>query len=201
MKTKLLSRFSRILASLASIWLLSTAIGYTGNVSYTYDPAGRLTKAVFAADKAIIYTYNSAGNLLQRSIGPDQETDSNGDGIPDSWYLQYGLDPHDPDIANIDSDDDGFTNQEEFLLGTDPTDPDSTFKVLPNPAADGGGVTVQWLSVVGKTYRLQFRNSLAEESDWTSIPGDIVALGPVTSRIDGAATGQNTRFYRVLLVP
>jgi len=37
-------------------------------ISYTYDDAGRLTRADYGADKSIVYTYDSNGNLLQRAI-------------------------------------------------------------------------------------------------------------------------------------
>ena len=65
--------------------------------------------------------FDSAGN---RGIsGTDtvlvQTTDTNGDGIPDQWALQYGFGIND-DIANLQSDDDGLTNLEEFLSGTNP---------------------------------------------------------------------------------
>ena len=50
--------------------------------------------------------------------------DSDNDGMPDSWEIQYGLDPNNDD-AGIDSDDDGFTNLEEYRARTDPKDPDS----------------------------------------------------------------------------
>lgn len=48
--------------------------------------------------------------------------DTDGDGMPDEWEVQYGLDPKDPADANKDKDEDGFTNLEEFLAKTDPTD-------------------------------------------------------------------------------
>lgn len=169
-----------------------------GSLAFSYDPAGRLTKAVFAEDKAIHYSYNSAGNLLQRHIGPDAEPDSNGDGIPDSWYSQYGLDPNDPNIANVDSDDDGLTNGQEYLLGTNPIDATSTFKVLPNPATSGGGVTVHWLSVPGKTYRLQYKENVNDLA-WTDVPGDVTASGATASKVDSTAPATR-RFYQVRLV-
>lgn len=48
--------------------------------------------------------------------------DSDGDGMPDEWEIQYGLDPKDPSNANKDTDGDGFTDLEEYLAKTDPTD-------------------------------------------------------------------------------
>lgn len=52
---------------------------------------------------------------------PDDEPDSDDDGLPDDWEDEY--DVEDPEE---DSDDDGYTNRDEFLNGTDPTDSEDT---------------------------------------------------------------------------
>lgn len=51
--------------------------------------------------------------------------DSDGDGMPDVWERQYGLDPQNDRDADEDADGDGFANIEEFEAKTDPTDPKS----------------------------------------------------------------------------
>ncbi len=55
-----------------------------------------------------------------------------GDGMPDSWEIQNGLDPYRYD-AHLDADGDGWSNYAEFQAGTDPTDPDSH----PTPSVSG----------------------------------------------------------------
>ena len=54
-----------------------------------------------------------------------------GDGVPLSWELQYGLDPQRFDGLD-DADDDGWSNYAEFMAGTDPTNADK----FPEPALD-----------------------------------------------------------------
>jgi hypothetical protein len=57
--------------------------------------------------------------------------DADGDGLLDSWELQFFGDLSQEAAGDFDSD--GFTNLEEFSAGTDPTD--SMNK--PNPPHDG----------------------------------------------------------------
>lgn len=54
-----------------------------------------------------------------------RERSSAGDGIPDGWKEEYGLDILSRDLAGADLDGDGFTVYEEWQSKTDPTDPKS----------------------------------------------------------------------------
>jgi len=46
--------------------------------------------------------------------------DSDLDGMPDEWELQYGLNPNDPSDANGDINGDGYTNIEKYINGINP---------------------------------------------------------------------------------
>lgn len=48
-------------------------------------------------------------------------TDSDHDGMPDTWEKKFGLKWNDPSDGAKDTDEDGYTNVEECLNGTDPT--------------------------------------------------------------------------------
>ncbi len=52
-------------------------------------------------------------------------SDSDKDGIPDSWEENYGLDPNNPLDALLDGDNDFLTNLEEYQSACIPNDPDS----------------------------------------------------------------------------
>ncbi len=71
-------------------------------------------------------------------IGDQATGDLDGDGMPDSWEIQYGLNIYDSSDANDDPDNDGATNLEEYLAGTDPlrneNSSDEDAAVLPDAA-------------------------------------------------------------------
>jgi len=48
-------------------------------------------------------------------------TDTDHDGMPDTWEDKFGFDTSDSDDTTKDKDSDGYTNLEEYLNGTDPT--------------------------------------------------------------------------------
>ncbi len=47
-------------------------------------------------------------------------TDSDNDGMPNSWETLYGFNPNDANDQDDDPDGDGYTNIEEYINGTDP---------------------------------------------------------------------------------
>lgn len=69
----------------------------------------------------------------------DSSTDSDGDLMPDSWELQYGLNRHSAAVLgtalseqSLDLDEDGLDNLREFQLGGDPLDPDTDDDCIPD---------------------------------------------------------------------
>jgi hypothetical protein len=52
--------------------------------------------------------------------GNNADPDDDGDGMPDAWELQYGLNPLYAGDAALDSDGDGVSNLDEYRAGTDP---------------------------------------------------------------------------------
>ena len=94
-------------------------------------------------------------------------TDTDGDGMPDAWELQYGLNPTNAADANLDLDLDGMTNLSEYLAGTDPTsgnpnNPFSTLRILSVENLGANNVRLSFIAVSNKTYSVQGKNALTE---------------------------------------
>lgn len=82
--------------------------------------------------------------------------DSDGDGMPDSFEMQYGFDIDSAADAAGDLDGDGMTNLAEYIAGTDPSDNTSyLFLELVDVSA-----RLRFMAVSNKTYSVQFQNSL-----------------------------------------
>lgn len=150
---------------------------YVGEMSHTILASGSGT--------------NSASALVTK-------TSAFTDGIPDSWWAQFGI-TGDDRIASADSDGDGFTNAQEYALGTDPKDRRSRFEVT-SITRNGGDTVVEWASVAGKKYRLYASPSLANP-DWQPVGSGVkTATGSRESDTDVSRSGSSC-FYRIQLVP
>ncbi len=54
------------------------------------------------------------------SVAVNMGVDTNGDGVPDRWAMQYGLDPNGASAAQTDTDRDGLSDFLEYALNTHP---------------------------------------------------------------------------------
>ena len=125
--------------------------------------------------------------------------DSDSDGIPDWWMLQFFGHPTgqaaDHSRAQDDFDGDGMANLQEFLAGTDPTNPNSVFRIQVSFVSSTNAVLLSWPASASRNYRVQFNHDLSH-------PAWLDALGPI-SVIAGqgyfsAPADQASRFYRVV---
>ena len=67
-------------------------------------PTGPAVREIAVSEWATL-TYDSGTPIV----------DSDGDGMPDTWEMQNGLNPYDPADASVDSNGDGYTNIETYI--------------------------------------------------------------------------------------
>ncbi|MDM8536732.1 FG-GAP-like repeat-containing protein [Desulfobacterales bacterium HSG17] len=102
-------------------------IQLTLNTSETSDTTGYA--ALDPAEVNVSNTDNEA----------EPETDTDADGMPDSWETDGGLDPNNPSDAALDRDGDGISNLVEFINGTNPASADTDEDGLDDAAEIAAG--------------------------------------------------------------
>jgi len=103
-------------------------------LTYTAVPVGSGMRVGIDRDRDTVLDGDdncpAAANPLQEdadgdSLGDACDPDTDGDGMPDEWEVQYGLDPLDPSDAAADGDGDYLVNLDEYNHSTNPNAPDS----------------------------------------------------------------------------
>jgi hypothetical protein len=147
----------------------------------------------------------SGANTLQVTVTLVQPTelaaefaplaeDEDGDGIRDAWERENGLDPEDPEDANLDADADGQSNLEEFVALTDPRDPFSVLRIDSVHRLPGNAVEIGWASVPGVRYAIEVSENLA--FPWQR--GEAFLAEATTS---AAMVVAKATFFRVIVLP
>ncbi|MHC1610537.1 MAG: binary toxin-like calcium binding domain-containing protein [Candidatus Methanospirareceae archaeon] len=142
--------------------------------------------------------------------------DTDGDGIPDGWEVEHGLNPDDAADANMDYNDNGLTNLEEYKNDYDPWDRDTDddgisnyaecfglFGFFTDPLAedtDGDGLSD--LEEICNTYintsdETQMKEIYPDETDRASVREEIISLrgvypyklDPTDPDVDGDGLG------------
>ena len=121
--------------------------------------------------------------------------DSDQDRLPDDFEVGHGLNPNNPADANLDYDNDSQSNRQEYTAGTDPADPASLFRVAVRRS--GADVVVEFPSVAGRRYRVEYRSSLSPDASWTPLGEEMQGNGLVLEIRD--TIGPSQRYYRALV--
>jgi hypothetical protein len=100
---------------------------------------------------------------------------------------------------NADNDGDGLTNYQEMLAGTDPRSGANRFQITLT-AGNGGNIQITFRSVIGKTYRLEYRNDLIA-GNWQTLSDQIFAISTSTQVTDIGVRSLGKRYYRVVIEP
>lgn len=69
--------------------------------------------------------------------------------------------------------------------------------VISSISVDASGVTLTWLSVPGRVYRMQSKTN--SSAIWNAVPGDVTAGGTTAMKVDSTGMGMR-KFYRIEVV-
>ena len=144
------------------------------------------------------YFVSSEGSVGQRPemLVEYSVPDGDGDGMDDSWELQY-FSNLTTASANTDWDSDGFFDYAEFMAGTIPTNPASLMAFSNAVQAAGSERVVYWYSVTNKSYYLARTTNIL--GAWTNISGSVTASPPVNVYTDSTVIVKSPVFYRLHL--
>jgi len=171
------------------------------------DPPGAALPAVGVADgdaaNIILgglasrwHTFRFNDQTREYSVRRSDETDSDGDVMPDGYELSRGLDPYARADGQHDEDRDGVPNAAEWLAGTDLLDEEAYFFVDARWPAEAAGVELRWNAVSGRHYRVLFTTNEPGDSVWESLVPHTNVTGEGTVSVSDTNPAPR-RFYRL----
>jgi DNA-binding beta-propeller fold protein YncE len=136
-------------------------------------------------------------------IGNNQDTDDDNDKMPDTWEIQYGLDPLDESDASGDLDGDGISNVDEYLAGTDPTNAAPNPPVLSSPTNGQSSVLLTPVLQTGAfsdpddgDTHAHTQWQISTQSDFSSLVLDVTGDSLLTSlTVPEFIVSVNTTYY------
>ena len=164
--------------------LLATGTAGAGWTTWLARPALSLdaSECAFASWDAGLVSGNwnrTAGDLFAGDLSGWPALDSDADGIPDWWMIEYFGHPTgqagDRSRAQDDADGDRMNNLQEFIAGLNPTDPNSVLALSMATDASGTNRVVSWGEVAGKNYQLLSVSNL-NNLVWQAVPGNAQAV-------------------------
>jgi hypothetical protein len=156
--------------------LLVTGTTETGWTSWVSQPVLSMDQSW---DSGLVSgDLNGAGDVFAGGLNNLPALDSDGDGIPDWWMIEYFGHPtgqaYDLSLVQDDADGSGMNNLQDFLAGTIPTDPASVLALGITTDATGTNTVLNWAAVSGKNYQILSTTNLSN-AVWSVVPGSVQA--------------------------
>ena len=164
------------------------------------QPAGDAMYQLSADDTHAVPDVNTNNNTA--SFAVNLWVDSDGDGIPDNWMVQYfghaTGQAGDLSRAQDDADGDGVSNLAEYLAGTNPKDATSYLKITSLTWGGTNGVQLAWGSSSNRLYSV-LRSSVLSTNGavFTNLAAHILSTPPQNVFFDTTATNTSPVFYRI----
>jgi hypothetical protein len=178
------------------------------------------TAITLSPDSAIVLALCPATNVLSQSgtkllVGGvvidywNGTLDTDHDGLPDWWESRYFGSSTNALPQTLAANQ--FSNLQCYWLGLDPTNPNSTFRAQASLQFGTGYPQINWSSVGGKSYAVEYASSLiASGANFTqvltvtetNVPAGVKSTETFVDdyTLTGGPPGTNTRLYRIKLV-
>ena len=137
---------------------------------------------------------NLAGSFNSVTVNLGVIADTDADGLPDFWEMNFVGDPTNMS-ATADTDGDGMINRDEYLAGTNPTDVLSVLKLTVTTA---NSAELQFVAQTNTGYTLQYRTNLTSAL-WNNVTSIAAQSLMQTVRVSvPKPPPEPARFYRVV---
>jgi hypothetical protein len=149
------------------------------NGTFSYTPAWGFS----ATDTFSFVVQDGTTNSIPATVTimVQVPADTNYNGLPDAWEVQY-----DVTAPDADDDQDGMTNLQEYWAGTNPQDAGTWLRITNYGGNSVSGFTLNWPSVGGVRYRVLFSDGSALggfDGNFTSL------VRPVGTEMDSSPPG------------